>query len=364
MDASGTNASGTNASGTNASGTNAAPPAPPPVYAGVDVSKAKLDLARSDHDGALAGGALAGGVLAGGVLAFGNDAAGIARVVSLLAEAGPALKVVVVESTGGLERPLLEALLEAGLPAALVHPGRVRYFAKSLGVRHKNDPLDARVLMDFGRLASPRLAQKRSKNRAELDDLVSCRRQLAATRAQQLNRRCSSSSKAALKSIDAVIAALDRQVEALDRRIRELIDADDDFRHLDGLLRSVPGVGPVLSATIVAELREAGHADRREVAALAGVAPYDDDSGPRRGRRSIGGGRTGLRCVLYMAAMCAMRFNPVIRAFAERLRAAGKQGMVVVVACMRKLLTLINAMVRDGLTWDQLDVVKKLSVNA
>jgi len=315
---------------------------------GIDVSKDRLDLARSDR---------------AAVGSFANDQAGVAAVVRLLAGLGPALAVVVVESTGGLERPLLGALLEAGLPAALVHPGRVRYFAKALGVGAKSDPIDARVLMDFGRLASPRLAERRTKNQTELADLVACRRQLTATRTQQLNRRSSTSSRAALRSLDAVIAAVDKQVEALDRRIRELIDADDDFRHLDKLLRSVPGVGPTLSATLVAQLRELGDADRREVAALAGVAPYDDRSGRRDGPRSIAGGRTALRCVLYMAALSAMRFNPVIRAFAERLRAAGKRGKVVVVACMRKLITLINAMARDDLTWDQLDVVKKLTAN-
>jgi transposase len=314
------------------------------VYVGIDVSKEKLDLARSDRDG---------------VVTYANDAAGIAAIVRLLADAGPAPAMVVVEATGGLERPLLEALLDAGLPAALVHPGRVRYFAKGLGILAKSDRIDGRVLLRFGQLAAPRLAEKRSKNQAELADLVACRRQLAATRAQQLNRRCTTASKSALRSLDAVIATLDRQVESLDRKILALIDADDDFRDLDKLLRSVPGVGPTLSATLAAELRELGDADRREVGALAGVAPYDDQSGRRDGRRSIRGGRTALRCVLYMAALAAMRFNPVIRSFADRLKAAGKRNKVVIVACMRKLLTLINAMARDGLTWDQLDVVKK-----
>ena len=318
------------------------------LYVGIDVSKDKLDLARSDRDV---------------VATYANDAAGIAAIVRALAEAGPALAMVVVEATGGLERPLLEALLDAGLPAALVHPGRVRYFAKGLGILAKSDRIDGRVLLRFGQLAGPRLAEKRSKNQAELADLVACRRQLAGTRAQQRNRRCTTASKAALRSLDAVIAALDKQVEALDCRIRELIDADDDFRHLDKLLRSVPGVGPTLSATIAAELRELGDADRREVGALAGVAPYDDQSGRRDGRRTIRGGRTALRCVLYMATLSAMRFNPVIKSFATRLKAAGKRSKVVIVACMRKLLTLINAMVRDGLTWDQLDVVKKLATN-
>ena len=324
---------------------NASPAA---LFAGVDVSKDELDLARGDR---------------AGVQAYPNDPAGVAALVAALAGAGPALRVVVVESTGGLERPLLEALLEAGLPVALVHPGRVRHFARALGVKHKNDPVDARVLMDFGRLASPRLAERRKANGRELDDLVACRRQLSSTRTQQLNRRSSTRSRAALKSLDAVISALDKQLEALDRRIRELIDADDDFRHLDRQLRGVPGVGPVLSATIVAELRELGDTDRREAAALVGVAPYEDRSGPRDGRRHIAGGRAGVRRTLYMATLAAIRSNPVIRPFARRLRAAGKLKKVVITACMRKLVTLINAMLRDGLTWDQLDVVKKLATN-
>ena len=314
------------------------------MYAGIDVSKGTLDLARSGTDA---------------VETFANDAAGIGRIVELLAAAAPA--VIVIESTGGLERPLIQALLDADLPVALVHPGRVRYFARGLGVLAKTDRIDARVLRRFGELAAPRLLEKRSKHQAELRDLVVCRRQLCQTRAQQYNRRAATASKAALRSIDAVVAALDKQVESLDRQIRGLLDADEEFKHLDGLLRSVPGVGPALSATIAAELGEVGHVDRQRVCALAGVAPFADDSGTTRGKRHIRGGRTAVRCVLYMATLSAMRFNPVIRAFAERLKAAGKLGKVVVTACMRKLLTLINAMVRDGLRWDRLDVVKKLA---
>ena len=329
------------------SDTNAPSPAPSParLFVGVDVSRDKLDVALPGSDA---------------VQTFANDAAAIGRIVGLLAGVAPAG--VVIESTGGLERPLVEALLEAGLPVALVHPGRVRYFAKGLGILAKTDRIDALVLRRFGELAAPRLLEKRSKNQAELRDLVACRRQLCQTRAQQYNRRATTASKAALRSIDAVVEALDKQVESLERRIRELLDADDDFKHLDGLLRSVPGVGPALSATIAADLRELGHADRQRVCALVGVAPFADDSGTTRGKRSIRGGRTAVRCVLYMATLSAMRFNPVIGPFARRLKAAGKSGKVVVVACMRKLLTLINAMVRDGLRWEQLDVVKKLSI--
>jgi transposase len=316
-------------------------------HAGIDVAKDKLDLARSDSPGEP-------------VATFANDPAGVARVVELMVAARPAM--IVVESTGGLERPLVEALLDAGLPVALVHPGRVRYFAKGLGVIAKSDRIDAAVLMNFGRLAAPRLAEKRSKSEAELRDLVACRRQLCLTRAQQSNRRASTVSKAALRSIDAVLKALDKQIDSLDQQIRKLIDADDDFKHLDGLLQSVPGVGPTLSSTLAAELRELGDADRRQVGALVGIAPFNHDSGKLKGKRSIRGGRTAVRCVLYMATLAAMRCNPVIQAFARRLEAAGKLAKVVIVACMHKLLSLLNAMVRDGLAWDQLEVVKKLSV--
>ena len=158
-----------------------------------------------------------------------------------------------------------------------------------------------------------------------------------------------------------MLKTLDRQLEKLDKQIRDLIDADDDFKHLDELMQSVPGVGPTLSATLAAEMRELGDVDRKQVGALAGVAPFNADSGARSGKRSTRGGRVAVRCVLYMATVAACRFNPVIKAFSDRLKAAGKPNKVRIVACMRKLLTLLNAMARDGLTWDQLDVVKRLA---
>ena len=212
-------------------------------------------------------------------------------------------------------------------------------------------------------MAAPRLAEKRSRTEAELADLVGCRRQLVESRTRQLNRRGCTTAKTALKSLDAVLKTLQKQIEALDRRIRELIDSDDDFKHLDGLLRSVPGVGPVLSSTLAADLRELGRTDRRQVTALVGVAPFNCDSGKFKGRRRIRGGRADVRRALYMPTLAAMRDNPVIRKLAERMQKAGKLWKLIMVACMRKLLTLINAMVRDGLRWEQLDVVKKLATN-
>lgn len=317
-------------------------PVPPPPFVGVDVSKDKLDLARSD---------------AGEVLTLPNTPDGVARLVGHLRPLAPAL--IAVEATGGYERPLVDALLDAGLPVAVVNPRHVRHFAKGLGRQAKTDAADARVLADFARLAAPRLAERRSANRTELEALVTCRRQLLHVRTEQSNRRQQTASPAARKSIDAVLAALEAELASLDRQVADLIASDDDdLGPPDRVLRSAPGVGPVLSSTLLAELPELGRLGRREICALAGVAPFNRDSGRFAGKRSIRGGRASVRSVLYMSAVAAVRCNPVIRAFAARLRAAGKAGKVVVVACMRKLLTILNAMVRDRLTWDQLDLVK------
>lgn len=193
----------------------------------------------------------------------------------------------------------------------------------------------------------------------ELEALVTCRRQLRHVQTEQSNRLGVTRSPAARRAIEAVLETLGQQVADLDRQIRALIDSSpDDLGPPDELLRSVPGVGPVLSSTLLSELPELGRLDRRQVASLAGLAPFNRDSGRFAGKRSIRGGRSAVRSVLYMSAVAAARCNPVIKAFAARLRAAGKAGKVVIVACMRKLLTILNAMVRDGLAWDQLDLVK------
>lgn len=324
---------------------DSAPAPAPAVFAGIDVAKDKFDLARSDADA---------------VLTYDNGPDGIARLTAALAACRDRLACVVVEATGGLEQPLLDALLDAHLPVALVNPGHVRHFARALGVLAKTDAIDARVLAEFARHAAPRLAAKRSENRAELEALVTCRRQLVHVRTEQANRRAQTRSKAALRSIDAVLKTLAAQVDSLDRQIRTLIEGDDDMGRFDRLLRSVPGVGPTLSATLLAEMIELGTLGRRQAAALAGVAPFNRDSGRFRGNRAIRGGRGALRSVLYMATVAAMRFNPVIRAFGQRLLAAGKRKKVAIVACMRKLLTILNAMLRDGLRWDQMKLAQNL----
>jgi transposase len=319
-----------------------------PLFVGIDVAQAKLDLARSDSDR---------------TLTFTNDAAGVARLLDSLPRPSPSassVTLVVVEATGGLERRVLDALLDAGLPVALVNPGRVRHFAIGIGVLAKTDPIDARVLLEFARRAEPRLSVKRSANRVELDALVTCRRQLVHVRTEQTNRRGRTASKPALKAIDAVQKTLDKQIADLDRQIRTLIDSDDDFRGIEQLLTSVPGVGAVLSATLLCELAELGGVGRGTVAALVGVAPFNHDSGKMKGKRAIFGGRAGVRSVLYMATVAAIRCNPVIKAFYARLKEAGKPAKLAIVACMRKLLAILNAMIRERLSWSELHLVKAL----
>ena len=317
----------------------------PSLFVGIDVAKDKLDLAAG-RDGRVRG--------------FGNDPAGHRRIVEMLAAQKPAC--IVVESTGGYEWPLIQALLEADLPVAHVNPTYVRHLAIGLKILAKTDPIDARVLVRYAELAEPVLLERCTKNQAELAALVTCRRQLGQTLTQQGNRRAMTRSAAALRAIDKVIKTLEHQTAELDAAIRKLIDADDHFKDLDRILRTVPGIGPVASATLMARMPELGKTDRRQAPALLGVVPYNHDSGKLKGQRSIFGGRAEPRCVTYMATLAAIRCNPVIRDFAQRLRAKGKKAKVVIVACMRKLITLINAMLRDRLEWNQLNLVKNFAL--
>lgn len=307
------------------------------LFVGIDVAKDKLDVARSESTA---------------VLTVANDAAGIRGIVKTLAAQRP--QCIVVEGTGGLEQPLLDALLDAGLPVARVNPAHVRHFAKGLGILAKTDRIDARVLVQFARLAEPRLAEKRPQLQAQLDSLVTCRRQLVVTRAVQMNQLQRTGFKPAAKAIQSIIDALNKQIVSLDEQIRKLIDSDIDFKKIDELLKTVPGVGPVSSSTLVAELSELGTIDRRQIGALIGVVPFNNDSGRHKGTRSIRGGRASVRSALYMAALTAIRCNPIIKTFAKRLRANGKKSKQVIVACMRKLATILNAMIRDNLKWDEL----------
>ena len=309
---------------------------------GIDVSKDTLETACSNQPNK--------------TITTANSTEEIGKLVKVLSQLKP--KCIVVESTGGLERPLVDAFLQAGLPVALVNPGNVRYLAKALGIHAKTDPIDAHVLARFAELAGPRLMEKRSENQRELDELVDCRLQLLKTRTEQTNRRSTTFNKIALKSIDAVIKTLDLQIAVLDKQIDDHIDSDDQFKQLFANLTEAPGVGPILGATLLAKLPELGKLDSRKISRLVGVAPINDDSGTHTGKRTIQGGRASVRNVLYMAALSAIRFNPIIKAFAQRLRKEGKPAKVVIVACMRKLLTLLNVIARENIPWQQLNLVK------
>jgi len=306
-----------------------------PVHVGIDVAKAKLDVC----------------LLPGGqTLSVGNDDDGIAQIIALLKQHSVAL--VLLEATGRYERRVASELLEADLPVAVVNPRQTRDFARALGKLAKTDTIDARTLAQFAQLGHARLCEKQPQNRTLLDDLVTRRRQVTAMMAMEKTRAQIPQDKRTRAMIAKVIRVLEQQREDLDRRIAQLIESDDDWKNKRDLLSSVPGVGPVTASGLVADLPELGTLNRQQIAALVGVAPINRDSGTLRGKRSIFGGRASVRTTLYMAAFCATKYNPVIRRFAERLRAAGKPFKVIVVAAMRKLLTILNVMLKENRPWD------------
>ena len=304
-------------------------------YVGIDVSKDRLDLARLDQPNER--------------LSFDNDPVGIRKIVSLMRQWNPAR--IAIESTGKLERPLLLALIDADLNACHVNPVRVRRFAQGMGLLAKTDTLDALVLAHFAHKAGPRISTKTPEKRAELVELVTCRRQLIEARTAHSNQRLRTDSTFASKQLDSVLNHLEERIDELEKQIAALIEEDDDMRHLDDLLRSVTGVGAVLSATLLAMLPELGRIDHAPIAALVGLAPYNDDSGHHKGQRHIRGGRSSVRNVLYVCTVCAIRTNAVIKAKYKDLLARGKAKKVALIACARKLLRILNALARDGVRY-------------
>jgi len=257
---------------------------------------------------------------------------------------------VVVEATGGLEMPVVAILAAAELPVVVANPRQVRDFAKAKGRLAKTDKIDARLLAEFGHAIEPEVRPLKDAEAQELDALITRRRQLVEMLVQEKNR-LSGAPRRLQRDIKEHIEELQRRLARLNVDIGNAVKSHPLWREQDSLLRSVPGVGTVLSTTVLAELQEIGKLDRRKIAALIGVAPFNRDSGMMRGRRSIWGGRAQVRTVLYMATFSAIRFNPVLRAFFDRLRAAGKPYKVALTASMRKLLTILNAMVRDRRPW-------------
>jgi len=261
------------------------------------------------------------------------------------------IALIVLEATGGYEKPIAAELLDAGLPVVVVNPRQVRDFANGLGQRAKTDPIDAQVLAKFAQIVQPAPKTHSTPQTAELAELVRRRRQLNDLRTQESNRLLMIHHPKVKKSIKKMIKTLDFQINEIDQLIREHIDADNNFKNKDRILQSTPGVGPQTSAMLIANLPELGKLNRQEIAALAGLAPYDRSSGKYAGHAHIWGGRKDVRSVLYMAAFTACRFNPAIRALAERLRQNGKAYKVVITACMRKLLIILNTMIRNQTLW-------------
>lgn len=278
----------------------------------------------------------------------GNDPSGTDDLALALCAHDPSL--VVVEATGGLEDRLVAALASAGLPVSIINPRQARDFARATGRLAKTDRLDAQTLAEFGAAVRPPVRELPDALLRELRDLTARRQQLVAMRTAEKNRRLRASTRVR-QYIDQNIGHLNEQLQEVEEGIDELVRSRPEWDARADLLCSVPGVGPVLSATLIAHLPELGQLNRKEVAALAGVAPFNRDSGTLRGRRTVWGGRRRLRQVLYMATLSASRSNPTLRDFYRRLLNVGKPKKVALTACMRKLLTILNSMARSGQRW-------------
>ena len=278
------------------------------------------------------------------------DTAGLKQLRSQLPDMGSCL--IVVEATGGYQRRVVAELANADHLVAVVNPRQVRDFARGLGILAKTDRLDAQVIARFGQHVRPRTLAKTHKKQEELAQLVTRRRQLVDLRTAEKNRRETLTSKPVRKSVQQVIDLLNKQIERIEKEILALLESDDEWKDKGSIIQSAPGIGSVTVASLLAELPELGLLNRQEISALVGLAPFNRDSGRFQGKRSIWGGRASVRSVLYMAALTARRCNPVIRAFAQRLEAQGKPFKLVIVACMRKLLVILNTLVKTNSHWN------------
>lgn len=303
-------------------------------FVGIDVHKAELDVhVRPD----------------GIQWTVPNDAEGQTRLVNELRASAPTL--IVLEATGGLERPAVYALTEAGLPTVVVNPKRTRDFARALGLLAKTDKIDARALAHFADSVRPEVRDLPDQAAQDLSAKLARRRQLSTILTADRNRLHTAPS-AIRDSIQAHIIWLQDAIATLEEELDALIQANVQWRAQVKQLAAVKGVGRITAYTLTADLPELGQLNRKQIAALVGVAPLNNDSGKRRGKRFVQGGRAAVRTALYMAALSASRFNPTLKAFYLRLTDAGKPKKVALTACMRKLLTILNAMVQNGTDWD------------
>ncbi len=304
-------------------------------FVGIDVSKSTLDICIEP---------------AVQTLHVTYDEAGIKQIVVRLKEVNPTL--IVMEATGGLEIRIATELAGKGLPVAVVNPRQARDFAKATGQLAKTDKVDAAVLAAFAKAIRPQVRPLKDADTRALDDMVSRRRQLIDMRVQETLRLGTAASKPLEKSLNKHIDWLDKRIAEIGTDLTQRLRKSDVWRTKDDLLRGIPGVGPVTTLTMLAKCPELGKLNRREIAALVGVAPLANDSGKHRGKRFIWGGRADVRTVLYMATVSAITHNGAIKTFADRLKKAGKPPKVVIVACMRKLLTIMNSMLKNNTPWN------------
>jgi transposase len=303
------------------------------VFVGIDVHKRKLEMKvheRAEHG------------------TFDNDAEGIAKLVAILDALAPTL--VAVEASGGYERELVSAACAAGVPIAVANPTRVRHFARGIGVLAKTDRIDAAVIAHFTAVARPPIKTLQGDKQEYLAELVTRRRQMTQMLTAERNRLHTCDPRLR-PHIQEHVEWLKEKREALEQETGELIRNNTLWRKKAAILRSAPGVGAVNVATMVAKLPELGTLDRGQIAALVGLAPFNRDSGPKRGKRRTRGGRSSVRRALYMATLSATRCNPVIRRFYQKLIRRGKEKKVALTACMRKLLVILNAMLQKGEVW-------------
>ena len=299
------------------------------VCVGIDVSKDRLDVAMWGEKKCLEAA---------------NNKRGIAKLVKQMLSLRPGL--VVVEATGGYEEGVVLALFEAGLPVALVSPQRVRQYARAKGLLAKTDRLDAQILADYGKHMEPRLFVGKSEERRRLSALVGRRKQLNEMLQAEKNR-LRTKDLGLQQSLQRTIGYLKKEMEVIDQEIEQFLQDHQKFEEQEKLLRSAKSIGRVTAATLLADLPELGQLDRKEIAALVGVAPMNRDSGRKRGYRRTQGGRPEVRSALYMSALTGIRYNPVLKAQYDQLVKRGKEKKVAITACMGKMLTILNAMVRD-----------------
>jgi transposase len=313
------------------------------MFVGIDVSKDVLDVATR-------------GVAPSRTLQVRRDEDGLRELAKELISSDEPVKLVVLEATGGLERDVVAVLAASGIPIAVVNPRNVRDFARGLGKLAKTDRIDAAVLAHYAEAVEPAVQPVPDELTREIEGIITRRRQIVQTLVSERNRRSglllqrlSGPAKLVMKSLERSIEWHQEELESLNDELDKTIKGSPLWREKDNLLRSTKGVGPVVSRTILGSLPELGKLNRKQIAALVGLAPFNNDSGRRSGKRSIWGGRADVRAVLYMAAVTAARCNPVLKDFYKRLVAAGKPKKVALTAVMRKMLTHLNAMMRDHL---------------